>query len=309
MNRFPQDRGPLYTLEQVGERTEIHPMLLQSYLRSAAWRVPTVWVAGEERYPREAIAAFREIHQEAQLASAPLHADPGAGDAPNWGRRRLLSLTAQRRSGEARDREAAGNGATRNAENGGDERRGSDEYRREAAGNGAAPGAGDSHQHVEPAAEDGEQSAEATARPAEPAATSAPPVTAAPVESARPEPRRPSRPLYTLQQVHDYTGIPYPLLALYAASEAGRIPSAGERYAPLYPWEALRVFCRLHQERNPSWQAPSLPAVPPAPEEEAAARELSARLERLERAQTHLADQIRVLLEEDESYLTATVWG
>jgi hypothetical protein len=52
-----------------------------------------------------------------------------------------------------------------------------------------------------------------------------------------------------------------------------------------------------------------LPATPPLPEEEAAARELSARLERLERAQTHLADQIRLLLEEDESYLTATVWG
>jgi hypothetical protein len=280
MNRFPQDRGPLYTLEQVGERTDIHPMLLQSYLRSAAWRVPTVWVAGEERYPREALGAFREIHEEAQLASAPQAAAPGAGDAPNWGRRRLLSLTAQRRSGEARDREAAANGV----------------------GHGAtAP----PHQRLEAAANGGE-AVEEGIRPPEPAEPSAP------VAPVRPEPRRPSRPsrpLYTLQQVHDYTGIPYPLLALYAASEAGRIPSAGERYAPLYPWEALRVFCGLHQERNPSWQAPSLPATPPLPEEEAAARELSARLERLERAQTQLADQIRVLLEEDESYLTATVWG
>jgi hypothetical protein len=329
MNRFPQDRGPLYTLEQVGERTDIHPMLLQSYLRSAAWRVPTVWVAGEERYPREALAAFREIHQEAQLASAPLAADPGAGDAPNWGRRRLLSLTAQRRSGEARDREAAANGAARGSaqrgsaqrgraepgsdengseergsrdERGSDERSGNDELdSRETAGNGVARvAAAHVHQRLQDAADGGAEAAELAMEPAAPAEPGA---------SVAPSRTEPRRPLYTLQQVHEYTGIPYPLLALYAASEAGSIPSAGERYAPLYPWEALRVFCGLHQERNPSWQAPSLPATPPLPEEEAAARELSARLERLERAQTQLADQIRVLLEEDESYLTATVWG
>lgn len=290
MNRFPQDRGPLYTLEQVGERTDIHPMLLQSYLRSEAWRVPTVWVAGEERYPREALAAFREMHEEAQRASAPRHADPGAGDAPNWGRRRLLSLTAQRRSSEADAR----NGASRDAQAAA-HRAGA-----EAGDDGdAGPAAGRS---PEPAANGNGAPAAANGGLAERAAE---PVAPAPVEPVRSEPQRPSRPLFTLQQVHEHTGIPYPVLAFYAASEAGRIPAAGERYAPLYPWEALAVFCRLHQEKNPSWQAPALPATPP-PAEDAATRELSARLERLERAQTDLAEQIQRLLAEDESYLTAT---
>jgi len=288
MNRSPQDRGPLYTLEQVGERTGIHPMLLQSYVQTAAWRVPTVWVAGEERYPREALTAFREMHEEAQRASAPVAAP--AGDGPNWGRRRLLSLTAQRRSA-ARADEAQRNG----------NRNGSPT----AAAGEAQPAAGEKAS----AADDEPQAAGV-------AATDPPSVEAAiarlglaPDEEARPEPRRPNRPLYTLQQVHEHTGIPYPILALYAASEAGRIPAAGERYAPLYPWEALTVFCRIHQERNPSWRPPALPAVPPAPEDEAAERELSDRLERLERAQSVLAQQIRSLLDEEDAYLTATVWA
>lgn len=283
MNRFPQDRGPLYTLDQVGERTGIHPMLLQSYLQTAAWRVPTVWVAGEERYPREALVAFRELHEEAQAASAPVA--PAAGDGPNWGRRRLLSLTAQRRSA-ARPAEANSNG------------------------NGAARAAAEVPPVAEPEAEE-PVAAETAAgeRPGiETAAARAGRDTFE--EPAHGEPRRPGRPLFTLQQVHEHTGIPYPVLALYAASEAGRIPAAGERYAPLYPWEAMGVFCRLHQERNPSWQPPALPAEPPAPEEEAAARELSDRLERLERTQSQLAQQIRSLLDEDdELYLTATVWA
>lgn len=293
MNRFPQDRGPLYTLEQVGERTGIHPMLLQSYLRSEAWRVPTVWVAGEERYPREALAAFRDMHEEAQRASAPRHADP-AGDAPNWGRRRLLSLTAQRRSGEAEARNeaaarngAAGNGAARNG----------------TAPGGATPGgAASDGGEAERPADDG---IAASSGRVEPATNGHPAAAPAARRADLSEPRRPSRPLFTLQQVHEHTGIPYPILALYGASEAHRIPAAGERYAPLYPWEAMTVFCRIHQEKNPAWQAPALPAAPP-PEEDAASRELSARLERLERAQTDLAEQIRRLIAEDEPYLSAT---
>lgn len=305
MNRFPQDRGPLYTLEQVGERTGIHPMLLQSYLRSEAWRVPTVWVAGEERYPREALAAFREMHEEAQRASAPRHADP-AGDAPNWGRRRLLSLTAQRRSGEAEARNeaaarsgaagngmagngAAGNGTARNGTAPGGATPDSAASDGGEAGRSAGDGIAAQSGRVEPAT-NGHATVEAVSRRA---------------EQPLPEPRRPSRPLFTLQQVHEHTGIPYPILALYGASEAQRIPAAGERYAPLYPWEAMTVFCRIHQEKNPAWQAPALPAAPP-PEEDAASRELSARLERLERTQTDLAEQIRRLIAEDEPYLSAT---
>ena len=283
----PQDRGPLYTLDQVGERTGIHPMLLQSYLQTAAWRVPTVWVAGEERYPREALTAFRELHEEAQAASAPV-VEP-AGDGPSWGRRRLLSITAQRRHHAARGGEAATNGHGRATQ------------RREQE-------AADETVETLAAAAAAESAETAAAARAAGGADGAAPAAGAAGEPER-EVRRSTRTLYTLQQVHDHTGIPYPVLALYAASESARIPAAGERYAPLYPWEALHVFCRIHQERNPSWQAPALPVVPPAPEEEAAARELSSRLERLERTQTHLADQIRRLIEEDDSYLTATVWA
>lgn len=265
MNRH-QDRGPLYTLTQVAERTGIHPMLLDSYLQTAAWRVPTVWVAGEERYPREALTAFQELHEEAQAASAPAPARP-EGDGPNWGRRRLLSITAQRRNGAARGAETNGHAAA------------------------AAPAAPDPAPEPEPAAEPIEEPIEAVEAAADEAAA----------------PRRPTRPLFTLQQVHEHTGIPYPALALYAASESRRIPAAGERYAPLYPWEALHVFCDIHHERNPSWPRPDLAAVPPDPEEDAAARALAARLERLERAQSHLAAQIRMLIEEDEPFLSTTV--
>jgi hypothetical protein len=282
-NRVPQDRGPLYTLDQIGERTGIHPMLLQSYLQTAAWRVPTVWVAGEERYPREALVAFRELHQEAQEASAPVA--PPAGDGPSWGRRRLMSITAQRRAGaRAADAAANGNGGSARATAAARE----DETADQAAE--AARRAAADESALEPEPEHETAAAHAAA-------------------AADDEPRRPPRTLYTLQQVHDITGIPYTALAFYAASEASHIPAAGERYAPLYPWEALHVFCRIHHERNPSWQPPSLPTVPPAPEDEAAARELSSRLERLEHAQSVLAEQIRRLLDEDESYVTATVWA
>lgn len=70
-------------------------------------------------------------------------------------------------------------------------------------------------------------------------------------------PRRQIRALYSLQEVHERTGIPYATLALYAASHADRIPSLGERRSPAYPREGLEAFCHIHAERNPGWQAPA----------------------------------------------------
>jgi hypothetical protein len=136
----------------------------------------------------------------------------------------------------------------------------------------------------------------APAAASEPAAAR-PPAARPGAELPPPPARRPSRPLLTLQQVHERTGIPYPTLAFYAASEADRIPSAGERYAPLYRWEALAAFCRLHHERNPSWQPPALPPAPPlgTPLGEA----LPDRLEALESAQIALVDEIRAFLESE----------
>jgi hypothetical protein len=249
------------------------------------------------------------MHEEAQRASAPRHADP-AGDAPNWGRRRLLSLTAQRRSGEAeaRNEAAARSGAAGGRTDGNEAARngtapGGPTADSAASDGGAASGGGAASNGgaAERSAGDGIAAQSGLVEPA----TNGHATVEAVSRRADPEPRRPSRPLFTLQQVHEHTGIPYPILALYGASESQRIPAAGERYAPLYPWEAMTVFCRIHQEKNPAWQAPALPAAPP-PEEDAASRELSARLERLERVQTDLAEQIRRLIAEDEPYLSAT---
>lgn len=282
MHRRTEDPGPLYTLTQIAERSGIHRMLLESYLHSAAWRVPTVWVEGEERYPSQALVAFREMHEEAQRASAPaVERRTPDGDGPHWGRRRLLSLTAQLRSASGRGRS------------------GSEDP---SAGDRAAIAARPRGRQQPPAA--------AVSSPPDTPAVAAgvptarvPPPSPAPPEATRPASRR----LYTLQQVHEHTAIPYPVLALYAASEASRIPAAGERYAALYPWEALAAFCRIHREKNPAWQAPDLPTAPPSAEDEEQARHLSARLERLERAQSELSEQIRSLLDEDERFLPVTV--
>jgi hypothetical protein len=282
MHRRTEDTGPLYTLTQIAERSGIHRMLLESYLHSAAWRVPTVWVEGEERYPSQALVAFREMHEEAQRASAPAVEQPAPdGDGPHWARRRLLSLTAQLRNASGRGRSGSQD-----------------------------PSAGDRTsdaprppERQQPPAVGARRASDASAtRDSEPAAP-APPPRPAPPDTERPAARR----LYTLQQVHEHTTIPYPVLALYAASESSRIPAAGERYAALYPWEAMAAFCRIHREKNPSWQPPDLPAAPPSAADEEQARQLSARLERLERAQAELSEQIRSLLDEDERFLPVTV--
>jgi len=70
--------------------------------------------------------------------------------------------------------------------------------------------------------------------------------------------RNPAKALYSLQQVHERTGIPYATLALYAATHAERIPSLGERRSPAYPRQGLEEFCRIYAENNPGWERPAI---------------------------------------------------
>ena len=107
-----------------------------------------------------------------------------------------------------------------------------------------------------------------------------------------PAPSRPTPPLYTLQQIHERTGIPYSSLSLLAASHAAEVPSAGERYSPAYPLAGLQAFCRLYAERNPGWEP--LPLGPePGWDDEAG---LAARLTALEAAQSRWSDELAAAL-------------
>lgn len=108
-------------------------------------------------------------------------------------------------------------------------------------------------------------------------------------EPDRPRPTRPSRPVYTLQEVHEHTGIPYAKLALYAASHADQIPSVGERRSPAYLRKGMEAFCRLHALKEPGWEMPDLGPEPGWDDE----RGLAVRLEALETAQRSTADQLR----------------
>lgn len=118
-----------------------------------------------------------------------------------------------------------------------------------------------------------------------------------------PPPSRPARPLYTLQQVHEHTGIPYPTLAFYAAADADAVPAVGERYSRLYPWEAMAAFSRLHAAKTPGWTAPDL-----APPESVAAWRrddgIAGRLEQLQRSQDQLADELDTILRDLAGPLT-----
>lgn len=69
--------------------------------------------------------------------------------------------------------------------------------------------------------------------------------------------RNPAKALYSLQEVHERTGIPYATLALYAANHSDRIPSLGERRSPAYPRQGLEEFCRIHSENHPEWERPA----------------------------------------------------
>lgn len=113
-------------------------------------------------------------------------------------------------------------------------------------------------------------------------------------QTAREEVRRPrpARPIYTLQDVHERTGIPYATLALYAVSHRERIPYLGERHSPAYPREGLEEFCRIHAERNPDWQRPA-EGTERGWDDEAA---LSNRLEALEKQQDRLTVELRSTL-------------
>lgn len=114
-------------------------------------------------------------------------------------------------------------------------------------------------------------------------------------EEPRPEPRapkRPSRPVYTLHEIHERTGIPYARLALYAASHADQIPSVGERRSPAYMRAGLEAFCRLHALKEPGWEIPDLGPEPGWDD----ASGLAARMQALESAQQTAAEQLRTTL-------------
>ncbi|HMB53963.1 MAG TPA: hypothetical protein VKU40_11640 [Thermoanaerobaculia bacterium] len=101
---------------------------------------------------------------------------------------------------------------------------------------------------------------------------------------------RPKPPLYTLQQIHERTGIPYSTLSLLAASHARQIPSAGERYSPAYPLAGLLEFCRIYGEQNPGWEAPPL-GPQPGWDDEAG---IAARINALAALQSRWSDQLEV---------------
>jgi hypothetical protein len=109
-------------------------------------------------------------------------------------------------------------------------------------------------------------------------------------EPAEPEIARPKPPLYTLQQIHERTGIPYSNLSLLAASHAAEIPSAGERYSPAYPLAGLQAFCRIYGEQNPGWEALPLGPEPGWDDDDGIARRISA----LEAAQSRWSEVLAV---------------
>lgn len=217
--------------------------------------------------------------------------------------RRLLSLSAQRRRPAADERPADDRRATRPEQAEAAERPGSGTDGRGERGNGHAGRAAEDPltvalralSGVDDQAREAAQraSAEAVGEPAPEAAA----VTVRRLVDAGPlrhEPRRPTRPLYTLQEVHERTGIPYATLALYAARDADRVPWLGERRSPAYARAGLEEFCRIHAEANPGWQPPALGLEQGWDDEPG----LAARLDSLAASQERLSAELRVVLAE-----------
>jgi hypothetical protein len=224
---------------------------------------------------------------QSEGAAPPRDTQPAEPERP-FHARRLLSLSAQRR----RPAPAA-------------DERPVPERRREAAresgsgnGNGHATTPDD---RLDPMARalallsgiDDEARA-AAQRASEEAARVKPQPQPQPLRSEGAAPRRPSRPLYTLQEVHERTGIPYATLALYAARHADRVPWLGERRSPAYPREGLEELCRIHAEANPGWQPPELGAERGWDD----LHGLAARLDSLAGIQERLSEEVRRALAE-----------
>jgi len=187
--------------------------------------------------------------------------EAAAGEARPAESRRTEAQTATAGTAAAPQREAAAPGRT-------------------AAGEPAAPAPGESAAPGEIAGKDEPETVEVLARSG---------------HEPVPPPSRPARPLFTLQQVHEHTGIPYPTLAFYAAAHADRVPAVGERYAKLYPWEAMDAFARVHAEKTPGWSPPELAA----PDSVVAWRRddgLAGRLAQLQKVQDELADELESLV-------------
>jgi len=291
------DVPTLYTLSEVAEATGIPLAELDRYRRRHGDRVPSIVFGETRRYPAEALAVFRDLRRE-----------DDAGGPPARGGRRLMSLTAQRRNRvpapAERERRANDDGAPHEAAT----TNGGTEHGQEpalpsspspwpfAAPIGAGEPAAAPRELAGAATDEGDGAAEADeAERVEVVARSG--------HEPVPPPSRPARPLFTLHQVHEHTGIPYPTLALYAAAHADGVPSVGERYARLYPWEAMAAFARVHAERTPGWSPPEL--APPSTVE-AWRRDdgIADRLEQLRRAQDRLADELETLVRDLAGPLT-----
>ncbi|MFQ5528409.1 MAG: helix-turn-helix domain-containing protein [Thermoanaerobaculia bacterium] len=63
----------LYTLMEVAERAGISYPTLQRYKEKYQGRIPSVGAGARERYPEDAIAEVRKIHQEVE--DDPAHAE------------------------------------------------------------------------------------------------------------------------------------------------------------------------------------------------------------------------------------------
>lgn len=88
-NGNESDPGMLLSLTEVADVVDISPPTLRRYLHLHGDRIPVVGEGLEQRFPREALSAFRELHRE----TLEQHGLPRPGG-------QLLSLTAQKRAAE-----------------------------------------------------------------------------------------------------------------------------------------------------------------------------------------------------------------
>jgi hypothetical protein len=266
----------------------------------------------EHAEPAPAPAAPAAPAEPAPRREEPADENPRRQETDRPHFRRLLSLSAQRRRPAAEERPADDRPATR-PEAAGEGHRSGGRARggngRGERGNGHAARSGEDpfaaalralsgiDDQAREAAQRASAEAVGEAAPHEAAAEPEAAVTVRRLVDAEPprhEPRRPTRPLYTLQEVHERTGIPYATLALYAARDADRVPWLGERRSPAYARAGLEEFCRIHAEANPGWQPPPLGLERGWDDEPG----LAARLDALAAVQERLSSELTLVLAE-----------
>lgn len=322
--------GRLYTLREIAAETGISLDDLARYRRRHGDRIPSLGTEEPRRYPAAAVDVFRSLHrgpQESDGGPRDEHGDEAVGR-----RRLLSLSAQRRRKDEEKRRQRERLAAEPVVDPGPPDLMSAalealsgvgEEPRKKAKQTGEPeepekPEEREASRSVARTA--GEGAEPASPRPGEPEAAPVPPPAAEERdhggdgmdggdegepdrvirrvvhrEEPRSEPRaakRPSRPVYTLQEIHERTGIPYAKLALYAASHTDQIPSVGERRSPAYMREGLEAFCRLHALKEPGWEIPDLGPEPGWDD----ASGLAARMQALESAQQTAAEQLRTTL-------------